>query len=479
MVTNALGLGSEEITFSLRDPSGRVFNVDQKIIRSVAKPAIPVLTAFLESAAAKTLVQEHNLVSTRFLTRAETAEWLSKLDSVAAMHCKGGGILLEHERIPFVSFPYEWCVEMLWSAADLTLRIAERLGLEGFAMKDAITYNVVFRGPDPVFVDLLSFELRSPQSPNSLPEGEFAECFLLPLMMNKHYGVQLDRLLFTRPLLRPKEVYEWCRGPRKFLVPFLQLVSIPAWYGVRKKRHSLPAPLQMLVRKPSRKEALIRWLIGDLRSKLDGLLPAPKEPEQNQYYSSAELSTKRQFLERTLQDFDPKRVLNIGGNPDWIPALAAVGRHVVAIDKDPAVVGQLWRIARAQQLNVLPLVVDFCRPTPGMGWKNQERPGFLQRARGAFDAVVMLGVVHDLLMSERIPVEEIVDVAAELTNDLLLIEDIDRNEPIFHAICRGRDHLFTALSPETFRNQFLRKFYISSSEELPGSNRRIYVFRKK
>src|SRR5215469_6996805 len=382
MVTNALGLGSDEIIFSLRDPSGRVFSVDRRIIRSVTGAAVPALTAFLKSSAAKALVQERSLVSTRILTKTETAEWLSKLDSVAAKNCKEGGLLLEPERIPFVSFPYEWCVEMLWAAADLTLRIAERLGPEGFAMKDAITYNVVFRGPDPVFVDLLSFELRSPQSPNSLPEGEFAECFLLPLMMNKHYGVPLDRLLLTRPSLRPKEVYGWCRGPRKFLVPFLQLVSIPAWYGLRKKWHPLAAPLQMLVRRPSRKEALIRWLIGDLRSKLDGLLPVPKEPEQNQYYSSAELSTKRQFLQRTLQDFDPKRVLNMGCSPDWIPALATAGRHVVAIDRDPALVGQLWRIARAQKLNVLPLVVDFCRPTPGMGWKNQERPAFLQRARG-------------------------------------------------------------------------------------------------
>jgi len=479
MVTNALGLGSDEIIFSLRDPSGRVFSVDRRIIRSVTGAAVPALTAFLKSSAAKALVQERSLVSTRILTKTETAEWLSKLDSVAAKHCKEGGLLLEHERIPFVSFPYEWCVEMLWAAADLTLRIPERLWPEGFAMKDANTYNVAFRGPDPVFVDLLSFEMRAPQTPNSLPEGEFAEAFLIPLMMNKYYGVPLDRLLFARPKLRPREVYGWCRGPRKLLFPFLQLVSIPAWYGARKRRHQLAAPLQKLVLEPSRREALIRWLIGDLRSKLNGLLPSPKKPEQNQYYSPEELTKKRHFLERTLQDFDPKRVLNIGGSPEWIPVLAAAGRNVVAIDRDPAVVGEFWRIARAKKLNVLPLVVDFCRPTPSMGWRNQERPGFLQRARGAFDILIMLGVVHHVLMHERIPVEEVVDLAAELTNDLLLIEDIDCNEPIFHAISQGRDYLFTALSPENFRKQFLRKFFLSSSEELPSSNRRLYVFRKR
>ena len=37
-----------------------------------------------------------------------------------------GAIVLEHERIPFVSYPYEWTFDMLREAALLQLEIVER-----------------------------------------------------------------------------------------------------------------------------------------------------------------------------------------------------------------------------------------------------------------------------------------------------------------------------------------------------------------
>ena len=52
----------------------------------------------------------------------------------------------EHERIPFPSFPYEWPPEMLEAAGSLTLDLAEAALEEGFGLKDATPYNVLFRG---------------------------------------------------------------------------------------------------------------------------------------------------------------------------------------------------------------------------------------------------------------------------------------------------------------------------------------------
>ena len=37
-----------------------------------------------------------------------------------------GSIVLEHERVPFVSYPYEWTFEMLRDAALLQLDIIDR-----------------------------------------------------------------------------------------------------------------------------------------------------------------------------------------------------------------------------------------------------------------------------------------------------------------------------------------------------------------
>ena len=41
-------------------------------------------------------------------------------------------------------------------------------------------YNVLFRGPEPVFVDVLSFECREGGDPTWLPYAQFVRTFLLP-----------------------------------------------------------------------------------------------------------------------------------------------------------------------------------------------------------------------------------------------------------------------------------------------------------
>jgi len=58
---------------------------------------------------------------------------------------------------------------------------------------------------------------------------------------------------------------------------------------------------------------------------------------------------------------------------------------VVAIDNDPAVCGRLFIEARKQGADVLPLVVDFARPSPAIGWCCTEQRSFLDRASKAFD----------------------------------------------------------------------------------------------
>src|SRR3954454_15970500 len=65
---------------------------------------------------------------------------------------------LRHERLPFVSYPYEWTFGMLRDAALLQLDLELQALEEGLTLKDATPYNVQFRGSAPVFIDVGSFE---------------------------------------------------------------------------------------------------------------------------------------------------------------------------------------------------------------------------------------------------------------------------------------------------------------------------------
>src|SRR5690606_22979763 len=66
--------------------------------------------------------------------------------------------VLEHERIPVVSYPYEWPFAMLREAATLHLDVLAAALDGGMSLKDGTAYNVQFVGSRPTFIDIGSFE---------------------------------------------------------------------------------------------------------------------------------------------------------------------------------------------------------------------------------------------------------------------------------------------------------------------------------
>jgi SAM-dependent methyltransferase len=181
-----------------------------------------------------------------------------------------------------------------------------------------------------------------------------------------------------------------------------------------------------------------------------------------------------------VEEFRPKRVLDIGCNTGHFSALAArAGAEVVALDYDPVVLGDVWRNARAESLNILPLAVNLTRPTPGIGWRNRENASFLDRARGHFDATLMLAVIHHMLVTERVPLVEIMDLAAELTNRILIIEFIAPEDSMFRRLTRGREGLHRDLTPAMFESVCSRRFEIVRTQHLEGTSRWLYLLAKK
>ena len=168
----------------------------------------------------------------------------------------------------------------------------------------------------------------------------------------------------------------------------------------------------------------------------------------------------------------------MGANEGRFSFLAArQGASVVAIDTDPAVAGNVWREASAQGLDVLPLVVDLTRPTPALGWRNQECASFLDRARGSFDLVMMLAVIHHMLVSERIPLGELLRLAAELTRGYLLIEFVAPSDPMFIRIARGREMLHQDLTRNAFEAAASVHFDLVKAQPVDGLDRCLYLYR--
>ena len=174
---------------SFRDPGGFVFRSGSRLLRAIEPSAFEILKQFLASTSARNFIAARQLVITNFPDPLEFS-----FDFPADYH------LAEHECIPFPSFPAEWPREMLVSAGFLTLDLADECLTHGWLLKDATPYNILFRGPSPIFVDVLSFEHRDVQLGIWPAYAQFVRTFLLPLLAekeNRRQGLSTLRLNYT------------------------------------------------------------------------------------------------------------------------------------------------------------------------------------------------------------------------------------------------------------------------------------------
>ena len=111
-------------------------------------------------------------------------------------------------------------------------------------------------------------------------------------------------------------------------------------------------------------------------------------------------------------------------------------------------------------------MADIARPPGGCGWANAEIPSLLDRARGRFDCVLMLALLHHLVVNERVPLDRILDLAAGLTRRMAVVEYVDPADARFQAIVRGRESLHADLTPHAFETAAARRFHIALARDL-------------
>jgi len=474
---------------AFRDPSGRLMMTKDRVLRLVNAEGAADVSRFLASGAFTELSRERKLVGTSILDAAEKMQVIEHAKQIDRANTNQDvAIVLEHERIPFPSFPYEWPPEMLLSAARLTLDIAERLLKEGLGLKDASPYNILFCGSQPVFVDFLSFEPRDGSDPMWLPQAQFIRNFVLPLLLNQRLQLPLDQIFMTRrDGLEPLEVYRMLTPFQRLTPPYLEFVTIPSWlehWGERQKDR-LYQPKQL--NNPEQAGFILQRQFKRLRRGLNNVCPRQhKQSAWTHYmddalsYTGTQFEAKHAFVERVGAEIKPKCVLDVGCNTGHFSLMMAkLGARVVAVDADAAVVGEVWRRAEKRGLDILPLVANLARPSPALGWKNGEWPSLLDRLQGQFDLVLMLAVIHHLLVSERVPLDEILKLVAELTCKDAVIEFVGCDDPMFQHLCRGREHLFADLTRAGFEEACSYHFDVVHVQRIEGASRWLYCLRKR
>jgi SAM-dependent methyltransferase len=447
---------------SFRDPAGRLIDTGSHIVRIVTPEFERDVMAALSSKAIQDAIRQGQVIETSVASREK-------------------GLRLHHERVPFVSYPHEWPVRMLFDAAVLTLDLAEKLLSERIGLKDATPYNVLYRGARPVFVDFLSFEVRDEKNPVWLPFAQFVRCFLMPLLAHQYPGTKLAHVFFqSREGLEPEDLYS-VLGLRRFMSPYLQLVTVPTLLGrIQNRRRKIPQARPV---EPEIASAMLAGVFRFLRNRLESLvIPEVSSPwsryrEKNCPYSPENRNRKRMFVKSLLEEFPMVSVLDLGCNDGEYSILAAAGgARVVAMDSDSQVVGRLYQEASAKNIDLLPLVINLARPSPAMGWRNLEEASFLERAHGSFDCVMMLALMHHLLVGERLPLDEVIAIVHNLSKRYWIAEYVGPADANFQWLAKGR--AYPGLDRGRFEHLARERFRMLRHEVLPGMDRHLYFFEK-
>ena len=474
-------------SMTFRDPDGTCMQIGDRIIRFVYPSAAVRVREFLSSDFAHQLLAEKILPGSRILDTNECPELLAHARIAKLAELFPGGLILEHERVEFPSYPYEWCPEMLFSAGELTLALQLRALASGLTLKDATPLNILFRGAQPVFVDFLSFSPSSPGSVAWSAYAQFVRTFLIPLMLSKWQGAPIaEHFLANRDGLSSTEVYNRLNLFDRIRLTALQFVTLPTWLGRMEAAETVKITDGDSRDDPERTSYIARSLVRGLSHALHRVKPKPPSATawtnymDTLSYRDEAFAAKDLFVREALLELGPRTVLDIGCNTGYFSCLAAqMGASVVAIDSDTSVVTKLWIRTQLEKLPVLPLVVDFSRPSPGLGWKNSECIGFLDRARGKFDAALLLAVVHHLSVSQGIPLEGLFGIFAEIVTQGVIVEFVPPEDPMFIKLSRNKEHLIPRLQQPEFELAFSPWFHLVRRVQLPASSRWLYFLRRK
>jgi SAM-dependent methyltransferase len=453
-------------TPTFRDPAGSLRLEDDFAVRTIHPAARDQVLEF---------------VASPFCCRLQDSG-----DMVAiTLNTTPAGISLLHPRVPVPTYPWEWTPAQWLAAADLTLDLCRDALTHGWVLKDATPLNILFVGPRPVLVDVLSFEPWTGAN-LWLAYGQYVRTFVLPLLMNRLLGWPLSLSLFKRDGFEPSDLYPALTWRQRLSRAALWTITVPAILEKREARRNPDAVTRrpQPAKDPELALHVLRRSIAGLRKLTRRAMPKGSASAWSEYestrshYTPAQSSQKLEWVRNVLEDLHPARVLDIGANTGEFSILAAEkGARVIALERDAAAADRLFLKTRARRLAVQTIHADLARPTPAVGWENRESTTLIHRLEGQSDLVLMLAVIHHLILMEQIPLPAILDLCHRLTFRHLVIEWVPVSDPMFQSLMRGRDDLYAHLTESDLLAAASGRFHVLRRQPLENG-RILFLFAK-
>lgn len=449
---------------SFRDPSGRVVWQDGKVLRAIFDQGVRNYEAARDAGVYERAVRRGQLVD---LAETDTTLLAGISPSLR--------VVLEHPRLDFISYPYEWTFSGLKAAALLHLDFHLDLLSDGFTLSDATAYNVQFQGTRPIFIDHLSVV---PYDDGMLWAGQrqFAMQFLCPLVLWAKRGIAPNGWYRGNVEgIAPEDLTRLLGWRDKASFTVLAHVVAQGWTYTRSIRSNGGSRTN-----PARKLSKTAFvsILKSLRDYIASLsYPGGKtiwsDYAGNNSYDDGRRAAKHDFVAETIRGLQPRLIFDVGCNSGDFTATALQNGAQSAIGFDfdfGALELAFARFAKAGS-PVLPLWLDATNPSPSQGWASKERRSMAQRADA--DALLALAVIHHLAIARNVPLDMAVDWLMSLA-PAGIIEFPSKADPMVQQLLSARADIFPDYTEEAFLAHVRARGAIRAERRL-GDNGRLLI----
>ena len=464
MMTNQLNSG--QLAASFRDPSGFLFFHDGVLYRQINRMYEREYIRLIESGLYEKLVKAKLLVPHVDVDQPPAAS-------------ESAYKVIQPERVPFISYPYEWSFSQLKDAALATLSIQRRALKADMSLKDASAYNIQFVRGKATLIDTLSFEIYREGQP-WVAYRQFCQHFLAPLALMALKDVRLNQLLRVHldgvPLDLASELL-----PLNSRLNFGLLTHIHLHASAQKRYAGEEVKSRGGALRVS-KQAMM-GLIDNLEATIKKLSWTPKGTEWGNYYditnySDAAFEHKKGLVREWTKRVEPALAWDLGANTGvFSRVVGETSSNIISFDIDPAAVEQNYlQIKKEKAQNILPLLLDLTNPSPAIGWANRERESF--GSRGPADMVLALAVIHHLAISNNVPLAQLAEFFAN-TGRWLVIEFVPKSDSQVKKLLVSREDIFPNYTRDGFEFAFKEKFIVHEMINIRESERVLCLMESK
>lgn len=470
----------KDITFiknSITDDVGRVFIWKGNIFRAINKKSVSSVKTLFKSGLILELTQK-GLIPKSEITKYKLKEY---------------GLIIKHEKIEPLTYPYEWSFSMFKSAAIKIIEINTISQKYGYQLKDCHASNIVFKGMSPLFVDLGSFIILPKNNTGWIAREEFIRYY--------YYNIKLWTLgggFFARNCILANQfipIYDYfcIRHPLLSKLHFSSKI-ITRIIFVRNKlgvishyteneltKHIPPKKMRLILfaKKLQNKKLLPfkKVNLKRLKRKVSKLKEKDTTSFWKQYHSKhikkdRIISNPPRFdrIIEIMKEYKIKSLIELGGNQGIFSLLAKEKLNIEKItctDYDVNAIDKLYLYSQKQSSDISIAVLNPFIPNISPLHSPPE-------IRFSSDAVVVLAVLHHLLLSQHLSIEYILQEIKKYTSKYIFLEFM----PLGLLGKSGAPEIPKWYTKRWFKKHFEENFVLLHEEKLE-ENRILFIGKLK